>query len=58
MSQDSPEQQAPAEPSVPDPVPAPGTDSDAPPWPKMEAGSPTLATDTKPTDPEAPAPTT
>jgi len=51
MSQDSPEQHASGEPSVPAPVPAPGTDADAPPWPKMEDGSPTLATDTSPTDP-------
>jgi hypothetical protein len=57
MSQDSPEQHASAEPSVPDPAPVPGTDSDAPPWPKMDDGSPTLSTDTHPTDPGTSDPT-
>ena len=55
--QHSAEQHSSGEPSVPDPAPAPGTDSDAPLWPQMEDGSPTLATDTKPEDPGTTAPT-
>jgi len=55
--QQSSEQHSSGEPSVPDSAPAPGTDPDAPRWPKMEDGSPTLATDTNPDDPGATTPT-